>query len=240
VTSTGQIVAMGGGGFLMEPNNPLLDDFIVGLARRQPARVCFIGTGAGDTPAQIARFYRAMSGRCIPVDLTLFESMALPRRPAKTDDLASFVGEQDVLYVGGGNTASLLSVWRTHGLDKLLADAWRAGAVLSGVSAGMICWFRASVTDSFGDFRALHDGLGLIEASACPHYDGEPARRAVFHQLVGSGSSTGWAADDGAALHFDGAHLVEVVSSRPRAAAYRVEKQGADVVEERLPVRFLG
>jgi dipeptidase E len=237
---SGQIVAMGGGGFLMEPNNPLLDDFIVKLSRRQPARVCFIGTGAGDTPAQIARFYRALSGRCIPVDLTLFESSALPRRPAKTDDLASFVGEQDVFYVGGGNTASLLAVWRMHGLDKLLADAWRAGAVLSGVSAGMICWFQASITDSFGDFRALHDGLGLLEGSACPHYDGEPTRRATYLRLVGEGLAGGWAADDGAALHFDGARLVEAVSSRPRAAAYRVEKKGAEVAEERLPTRFLG
>src|SRR5438045_366172 len=106
----GHIVAMGGGGFLMEPDNPLLDDFVIGLARRQPARVCFIPTAMGDTAGYVARFYRAMSGRCVARDLTLFGSQYLPRRPSTTAELASFVADQDVFYVGGGNTANLIAV----------------------------------------------------------------------------------------------------------------------------------
>jgi len=126
----------------MEPDNPLLDDFVLSLSRRQPARVCFIPTASAESLGSIARFYRALSGRCVPSDLTLFESPTLPRRPPSTAALAEFVMAQDVFHVGGGNTANLLAIWRTHGLDKLLRRAWRAGAVLSGVSAGMLCWFQ--------------------------------------------------------------------------------------------------
>ena len=135
---TGHIVALGGGGFSMEPDNRL-DDFILSLCRRKPTRVCFIATASADSATYITKFYRAFSGRCVPTDLTLFDSPALPRRPALTVDLASFVASQDVFYVGGGNTANLLAVWRAHKLDRLLRRAWRNGAVLSGVSAGMLC-----------------------------------------------------------------------------------------------------
>ncbi len=113
----GHIVALGGGGFLMEPDNPLLDDFILSLSRRKPARVCFIPTASGDSPTAITRFYRAFSGCCVPTDLTLFDTQGLPRHPALTGDLARFVAAQDIFYVGGGDTANLLAVWRAHGLD---------------------------------------------------------------------------------------------------------------------------
>src|SRR5262245_47250103 len=139
--ASGHIVALGGGGFSMEPDNPLLDDFVLSLARRQPARVCFIPTASGDAPAYVAKFYRAMSGKCIPTDLTLFGSPAFPRNPKTTETLSTFCASQDVFYVGGGNTANMLAVWRAHRLDKLLYDAWCSGAVLAGISAGMICWF---------------------------------------------------------------------------------------------------
>ena len=224
----------------MEPDNPLLDDFVLSLARRQPAKVCFIPTASADSATYIVRFYRAFSGRCVPTDLTLFESAALPRRPARTMDLAKFVVNQDVIYVGGGNTANLIALWRAHGLDVALRQAWRNGAVLSGVSAGMICWFLGGVTDSYGGLEALNDGLNFIEATACPHYDGEPDRRPTYHRLIADGLHSGYAADDGAALHFRGSELVEVVSSRPQAAAYRVELVEGHVIETRLPARFLG
>ena len=236
----GHIVALGGGGFSMEPDNPLLDDFILSLPRRQPARVCFIPTASAESATYIAKFYRAFAGRCLPTDLTLFDPAALPRRPANTSDLSAFVMEQDVFYVGGGNTANLLAIWRAHGLDKLLRKAWRSGAVLSGISAGMLCWFSGGLTDSFGELGAFDDGLGLIRATACPHYDGEPTRRAAFRRLVASGAASGYAADDGAALHFVGRRLKEVVTSRPTAGAYRLSVKRGAVVEEPLAVRFLG
>lgn len=235
----GHIVAMGGGGFSSEPDTPLLDDFVLGLSRRQPARVCFVPTASADAATYVVRFYRAFVGR-VPSDLTLWNPPALPRRPARTSDLAAFVAEQDVFYVGGGDTANLLVLWRRHGLDALLGQAWRQGAVLAGVSAGMLCWFKGGVTDSFGGLERLDDGLGLIDATACPHYDAEPARRPAYQRAVAGGLAAGYAADDGAALHFRGPDLAEVVSSRAGAGAYRVERTGEGVAETPLPVRFLG
>jgi dipeptidase E len=236
----GHIVALGGGGFSMETDNSLLDDFILSLARRRPPRVCFIPTASADSPTYIAKFYRAFSGRCIPTDLTLFDSPALPRRPTSSGELPQFVEDQDVFYVGGGSTANLLAIWRSHGLDVLLRTAWKSGAVLSGISAGMLCWFQGGLTDSFGGLDGLDEGLGLVRGTACPHYDGEPARQAAFRELIARGAPPGYAADDGAALHFVGGRLREVVTSRPEAGAYRVRLKNGRVVERRLPTRYLG
>jgi len=236
----GHIVAMGGGGFSMEPDNPLLDDFILGLSHRHPARVCFVPTASADAAAYIVRFYRAFAHRCVPTDLTLWESQTLPRQPNRTSELAAFIAEQDVIYVGGGNTANLLVLWRQHGLDLAFREAWSRGAVLAGVSAGMLCWFSGGVTDSFGGLEPLHDGLGFLDATACPHYDGEPGRRPAYHRAIAEGMKGGYAADDGAALHFRGPTLVEAISSKPEASAYRVELDAAGVTETRLPIRFLG
>lgn len=230
---------MGGGGFSMEPANPLLDNFVLSLAKRQPPHVCFLPTASGDSPSYVARFYRALSGRCVASDLTLIDS-ALPRRPSSTNDIEAFVRDQDVFYVGGGNTVHLLALWRAHGLDRLLRNAWINGAILCGVSAGMNCWFSASITDGFGALAPLVDGLGLLPGSACPHYDGDEGRRAVFHRAIEEGLPPGYAADDGAGLHFGGDRLVEVVTSRQTAKAYRVELRDNVVHEEELTSRFLG
>jgi peptidase E len=232
-----RVVAMGGGGYSMEPDNPLLDQFVLSLARSSPARVCNVPTASGDAEGYVARFYRAFTALgARPTDLQLFDR--------SIEDLESFVLAQDVIYVGGGNTVSLLAVWRAHGLDRILTKAWEQGVVLCGVSAGMNCWFEASVTDSFGRARLapLHDGLGLLPGSACPHYDGEEQRRPTFHRLVAAGElPDGWAADDGAALVFAGAELAEVVASRSGAGGYRVERShDGDVNERALPARYLG
>jgi peptidase E len=230
---SGSIVAMGGGGFSMEPDNPLLDLHVLGLARRERPRVCFVPTASGDSEGYVASFYRAFAAHdCRPSDLTLFDRCV--------EDLRGFVLEQDVIYVGGGNTASLLAVWRAHGLDAILREALDAGGVLCGVSAGMNCWFQASTTDSFGPALApLHDGLGFLAGSACPHYDGEEQRRPLYRRLVAEGFPAGWAADDGAALHFRDGALVEAVASRPAAGAYRVEAVDGSAVETALAVRRL-
>jgi peptidase E len=231
-----RVVAMGGGGFSMEPDNPLLDRFVLSLAGASPARVCFVPTASGDADGYVARFYRAFAQLgARSADLQLFDR--------SVEDLEPFVLTQDVMYVGGGNTASLLAVWRAHGLDRILTQAWEEGVVMCGVSAGMNCWFEASVTDSFTPARLapLHDGLGLLPGSACPHYDGEEQRRPTFRRLVAAGElADGWAADDGAALVFEGTELVEVVASRPGAGAYRVERSLDGGVNERaLPARYL-
>ena len=228
------IVAMGGGGFMMEPENPLLDDFVLSLTGAARPRMCLVPTATGDSPAVIARFHAAFQERdCVASHLTLF---GRPRT-----DLREFLLAQDVVYVGGGNTANMLAVWRVHGVDAILRDAWEAGTVLCGPSAGMICWFEAGVTDSFGPLAGMRDGLGLLPGSACPHYDGEADRRPAYRRLVADGFPAGVAADDGAALVYRGRDLAECVSSRPRAQAYRVTRDAdAEAAEEPLPTRYLG
>jgi peptidase E len=156
-----RVVALGGGGFSMEPDNPLLDRFILSLAASERPRVCFVPTASADSETYVLGFYRAFSQlESRPSDLQLFDR--------QIEDLESFVLAQDVIYVGGGSTANLLAVWRAHGLDRILERAWNEGVVMCGISAGMNCWFEQSLTDSFGQsLRGLSDGLGLIPGSAC-------------------------------------------------------------------------
>jgi peptidase E len=230
-----QIVAMGGGGFSMEPENPLLDLYIISLARSQPAKVCFVPTASGDVQSYLQKFYSAFSMlECLPSHLSLFDP--------PTTDLRSFVMEKDIIYVGGGNTRNLLVLWREWGLDKIFYDAGQAGIVLSGISAGSICWFEEGVTDSFSksDLRPLHC-LGFLSGSNCPHYDGEPLRRPTYQELIRQGKlKSGYGVDDSAALHFVDGELVKVVSSRQKATAYLVQRAVDGIRERSLKAEFLG
>lgn len=224
-------MAMGGAKLRPEDYDPRLNAFVLSLARRERPRVCFVPTASGDSPEYVAHFYRAFSAHhdCEPSDLGLFERTVA--------DLRAFVLAQDVVYVGGGNTASLLAVWRMHGLDVVLREAWETGVVLCGVSAGMNCWFEASTTDSFDLTRlaGLHDGLGLLPGSACPHYDGEEERRPLYRRLVAEeGFPPGWAADDAAALVFKGVELREVVTTAEGSTGYRVDADGERALAARL------
>ncbi len=218
----------------MEPDNPLLDDYVLEIARRDRPRVCFVPTASGDAENYIARFYEAFpSGRALATHLPLFSR----------DDrhLRALILSQDIIYVGGGNVANLLSIWRLHGVDVIMREAWEAGIILCGISAGMNCWFEACSTDSFGPLAPLRDGLGLLPGSACPHYDGEPQRRPTYLKFIEAGElPDGYAADDGAALHFVGTRLAQVVTSRPGAQAWRVEMVEGQVEENALPGRLLG
>jgi dipeptidase E len=228
-----RIVALGGGGFSMEPDNPVLDDHVLALAGVSRPRVLFVPTASGDSDEYIGQFSDAFpSERADASVLTFFERTV--------EDLRALVLAQHVVYVGGGSTANLLAVWRLHGLDAVLREAYAAGVVLAGISAGMNCWFAASVTDSFGPRLAgLPDGLGLLPFSACPHYDGEPQRRPTYLRLIADGFPDGYAADDGAALVFADDVLADVVASRPGARGYRVERADGVVRETPLPVRLL-
>ncbi len=226
------IVAMGGGGFADEADVPL-DDFTLRLTGRRRPRVCFLPTATANVATYIVLFYSAFGGRSRASHLDLFVR--------GTADPRSILLDQDLIYVGGGNTANLLAIWRTHGVDSILREAWQAGVVLAGVSAGAICWFEGGTTDSFGpQLGPLTGALGILPGSFCPHYDGEATRRPAFHGQIHDGRlPDGWAADDGAALHFVGTELAEVVTARPEAAAYRVERRGDGVDERRLDVRHL-
>lgn len=227
------IVAMGGGGWMMEPDNPLLDDFLLELTGRERPKLAFLPTALGDGPLAISRFHAAFEERGVERrQVTLF---GRPRTGLRELMLA-----QDLIYVSGGNTANALAVWRVHGMDAILRECWEAGVVLAGLSAGMICWFECSVTDSFGPLAPLHDGLAFLPGSACPHYDGEKERRPTYMQLVAEGFPEGVAADDGTALVYRGTELSDCVSSRETSRAFRVVRQGGAAVEEPLAVRYLG
>ena len=145
-----------------------------------------------------------------------------------------------MIYVGGGNTKSLIGVWREWGLPDVLREAWAAGVVLAGVSAGAVCWFEQGLSDSFaGELRRIQC-LGFLAGSCCPHYDGEAERRPTYHELLRTGAILpGLAIDDGAAVHFVGDEIHRVVASRPGATAYRVREEDGAVREETLPVELL-
>jgi peptidase E len=216
------IFAMGGGGFTAEPHNPALDDFILSLARRREARILFLPTASGDPNAQIAAFRSAFGNRaCVPHHLSLFR---LEQEPA---DLRELILAQDIVYVGGGSMRNLLAIWREHGLDQFLREAWEKGVVLAGLSAGAMCWFDHGITCSTGRPAPVR-GLGLLPGSFSVHYDGDPTRRPVFLDAVARGAMpAGYGADDGVGLLFEDRALVRIVSSRPAGRAYRVQA-GAD------------
>ena len=212
------IVAMGGG-----PDDASLD-YVLGLARG--TRLLYVPTASNENPAWTVGWYERLRGRAEMTPLHFF-----PWPPERLRELAL---AHDVIFVAGGNTANALAIWRTHGFDSILREAWQAGIVLAGSSAGMICWFEHGVTDSFGPQLAAMDCLGFLPGSACPHYDGEELRRPVYTKLVAEGLPGGVAADDDVAIHYAGTELKEAVTSRAGARAYRVERDGERPLETRL------
>jgi dipeptidase E len=228
------IFAMGGGGFTMEPANPLLDDFVLSLARVTEPRILFLPTASGDTTAQINAFKARFAHRtCVPEHVSLF------RLRETTRSLEEIVIEQDIVYVGGGSMRNLLAIWQAHGLDRLLVDAWRAGIVLAGLSAGAMCWFQAGITRSSGPPEPIA-GLGLLHGSLTVHADGEPERLPVWLENVRDGATPGgWALDDGVGLLFRGTQLERAVSSRPGAGAQRVDAIAGELVRHRLEPELL-
>ena len=218
------IVAMGGGGFLMD--DPLLDAAVLGLVTSPTPRVCLVPTASGDAAAVEDRFHAAFDG-CDTSVLRLFDR--------EVEDIAGFLASQDLVYVTGGNTVNLLAVWRAHGVDVALRAASEAGVVLAGMSAGANCWFEACTTDSYrlGTAEPLQDGLGFVAGSFTPHYGGEEARRPAVRALVGTGVlPPGFACDDFAALHVVDGVVAEAWASREGALAYRVEPDGTGGVRE--------
>lgn len=211
-----------------------LDEFVLSQAAVGRPRACLVATATGDNSAVVAAFYAAFAHRTEATHLALFNRTVA--------DIGAFLLDQDVVYVAGGNTASMLAVWREHGVDEALRAAWASGVVMAGMSAGGLCWFEAGSTDSYGAGLApIRNGLGILAGSFVPHYESEPLRRPRFHELLASGElRPGYAVDDDAALVFHGTDLVEVVAARSGARARRVELwPSGQVVETELPVRLL-
>ena len=228
------IFAMGGGGFTMDAANPALDDYILTLAPAREPRICLLPTAGGDSEDQIRRYHTAFDDLlCEPTHISLFRLGSHPV-PLRDHLLA-----QDIIYVGGGSMVNLLALWRAHELDAILREAWQAGIVLAGLSAGSMCWFEWGITKSVGT-PVPSEGLGFLPGSNSVHYDGEPERRPVYLQAVANGSiPAGWGVDDGAGLLFRGARLAEAVAAHAGARAYRVHAVGGEAVEEVIEPRVL-
>jgi len=227
-----QIIAIGGGGFYRDLQNLALERYIIQHTGLAAPRVAFMPTASGEPDHYVASFYSAfLKLGCRPSVLTFFK---------RTPDLRSFLLSQDVIYVGGGNTKTLLAVWRDWGVVDLLREAWEAGIVLTGVSAGAICWFEQGLTDSFSDGLRPLDCLGFLRGSCCPHYDGEAHRRPAYHRLLASGEfSAGIAIEDWTGVHFKGVELYRVVASKPGARAYSLRSVYGSVQEVPPPVENL-
>jgi peptidase E len=223
------IVAMGGGQDVADP----VFAYVASLVDRSQPKVCLLPTASSAVPLSVMRFLSVF-----PTDR--FELTYVDLFDRDDRDLRDVLLSQDIVFVGGGNTANLLAVWRTHGVDVILREAWLSGVILAGGSAGANCWFEASTTDSFGPLAPLADGLGLLPGSFCPHYAVEPGRRPLFHELVADGFPPGIGCDDLAAVHFVGTELRDIVASDGAARAYRVHRgSDGDVVEEPLAARLL-
>jgi dipeptidase E len=222
---TRRIIACGG----RELFYPHLVDHVLSYAKRNRPKVLFLPTASGDGPGYLLTFYQQLAGR----DLELSHLLLFDRT---VDDVDGVIRDQDVVVVGGGNTANMLAIWRVHGVDRALRAAYDAGTVLTGWSAGCICWFEGGTTDSFTpELGALRDGLGFLSGSASPHYDSEQRRPMVYGREIAAGLPPGIALDDGVAASYADERLVEVVSGRADGRAFRVDRSG----EQPLPVRVL-
>ena len=200
------------------------------------ARLCFIGTALGDQSHWNAHLHEAFYEKDVLV--TCLNLYPMPNFA----DVRGHLRRQDVIWVGGGSTANLLALWRLHGLDSVLRECWEAGVVLGGVSAGSICWHQGGTTDSFGpDLVAIKDGLGLIPASNCVHYDAEEQRRPLYQRLVATGEiGPGYATENGVGLLYRGCELAEAVTEVAGRRAYRVEATGnCGVLETPIEARPL-
>jgi len=202
----------------------------------ETTRFCFLHQAMGDDAGRIGETYAAFAG-------TRYRASHLQLFPMPNhDDIRGHLLQQDVIWVEGGSVANLVAVWKVHGLDEILHEAWLAGIVLAGCSAGSICWHTGGSTDSFGpDLRAFTGGLGWLPYSNGVHYDNEPGRRPAMHRFIAEGTlPDGYATDDGAGLLYRGTELVEVVADREGASGYRLTRAAdGSVTETQLPTRVL-
>jgi dipeptidase E len=207
---------------------PSLTRYLFSLARAKRPKVLFLPTASGDDPTYQLTFYRELAGLdCEPVHLELFQRTVA--------DVDALIRRQDVVIVGGGNTANMLAIWRLHGVDRALRTAYAEGTVLSGWSAGCICWYEGGTTDSFTpELGPLHDGLGILSGSASPHYDSEERRRVVYQREIAAGLPGGIALEDGVAALYEDEALIEVVTGRAGGRAFQVDRSGERLLETRL------
>ena len=231
-----RILAIGGGGFMMEDAPSLIDKHVISLTEKARPRVCYLATPSGDLPAHLDKFHTAYGNMgCETSHLAFFRQP--DSRSISVADFRARVLEQDAIYVGGGNTKSALAIWREWGLDTVLRDAWGNGVLLAGMSASAMCWFEAGLTDSFwgAAYRPL-DCLGLLPGGCAVHYSSDPKRRGTLHAALQTCAiPASIAIDDFAAVLYEDTSVNSVFSWRPGAAAYQVYREGDMMIETALP-----
>lgn len=207
---------------------------LLSLSSSSDPRICLLATATGDNPDHIELFYREMGQqKCRPTHLSLMNPV--------TVDFEAFFAQMDIIYVGGGATKNLIALWRAWGIDKALRSAWENGVILSGTSAGSICWFESCITDSFPPKLAPLECLGFLKGSASTHYNARPDRPSTFRDLIAQGviHSPGFASDNDVGLHFINDELYEVVTVRADATAYLVTRTADGYEEQPLPARLI-
>ena len=226
------IIPIGGGGFYRDQENLALEKYVIQQTGAAQPRVAFIATASAEPDNYLVSFYTAfLKLGCKPSHLSFFK---------RTPDLRAYLLDQDVIYVGGGNTKSMLAVWREWDMPQVLREAWESGIVLAGVSAGAICWFEQGLTDSWADRLRPLDCLGFLPGSCCPHYDGEAERRPSLHRLLAAGEiAPGIAIEDWTGVHFTGTTIQRVVSAKAGSRAYTLKAVNGSVQEVALPVEYL-
>ena len=225
----GDIIAIGGGGFGRNPKHNLIEKYILKQSNVKKPNVLFIPTASAEDKSYIVNFYSCFSRlECSPSHLTFFQ---------RTPRLDSLVNKADIIYVGGGNTKSMLAVWKEWKLDKLLLKAYQHGKILCGVSAGAICWFEQGITDSWASNLNAMDCLGFIDGMACPHYQEEKDRRPSVHKLLKNKNAiSGYAIDGGAAVHFKKGEYYKSLQFYSNSNVYKVSLVDGNVKESQLDV----
>jgi len=221
----GQIIAIGGGGFGRSVHNTKIDKYILEQCSLERPNVCFIPTASAEDKAYTVNFYSVYSKlNCNPIHINFFQ---------RTPRLDSIINKQNIIFVGGGNTKSMLAVWREWNLDKLLLKAYNRGAILCGVSAGAICWFKQGITDSWASNLNVMDCLDFIPECCCPHYDGEKDRRPSVHDMIKNKKiNSCYAIEDGSALHYKNGKFFTSVSFYNNKKTFFVKDSDSGIIEE--------
>ena len=223
----GDIIAIGGGGFGRNPEDRTIEQYILEQSSSSRPRICFFPTASAENSDYITNYYRAFSKLdCKPTDISLF---------SRTPNLEACIRESDIIYIGGGNTKSMLSVFVEWGIDKLLLEAYSNGKILAGVSAGAICWFQWGITDSWEGELKILDCLDIISGCCCPHYNGEEDRKpSVFDMINTNKISSCYAIEDGAALHYRNNKLLDAVSFYKGSKAFQLYKENNQIIESSM------
>ena len=223
--SSRNIIAIGGGGFGRNPGEGVIEEYILKQTRKKKPNICFIPTATGDNEAYKVNYYETFSKlSCNPTHLDFFK---------RTPDLKKLISNQDAFFIGGGNTKSMLAVWKEWGLDTLLKKAYKTGTVMSGVSAGAICWFQNGITDSWSASLKVMQCMNIIKGSCCPHYDEEPERKPTVKKLLSSKKFKNiFAIDGGAALHIKNESIYKSIVFKKNKSAYLVSADNGKIIEK--------